>query len=111
MKCSAMTLSLFQILVFCSEVIYTSVRDADQVAKNLKVFDFDCGALTENTLYALNQVRQCHISPEKLEASQTKLLFYTKHYRRELNATKCRIQNQREKWHCGHKTTAPLVTL
>ena len=98
----AMTLFLFQILVFCSEVTSTLVRDADQVAKNLEVSHFDCGAMTENTLYAFNQVRQRHIRPEELEISQTKIILYTKHFRKELNATKCRIQHQREKWHCGH---------
>ena len=102
LKISAMTLFLFQILVFCAEVVYTLVPDADQVAKNHKVSHFDCGAMTENTLYALNQVRQCHITPEELEISQTKIILYTKHFRKELNATKCRIQHQREKWHCGH---------
>ena len=102
LKRSAMTLFFFQILVFCSEVTYSLVRDAEQVAKNLKVSHFDCGAMTENTLYALNQVRQCHITPEELEISQTKIILHTKHFRKELNATKCRIQHQREKWHCGH---------
>ena len=102
LKSSAMTLFLFQILVFCSEVVYTLVPDADQVAENLKVSHFGCSAMTEKTLYALNQVRQCHITPEELEISQTKIILYTKHFRKELNATKCRIQHQREKWHCGH---------
>ena len=88
--------------MFCSEVVHTLVPDADQVAKNHKVSQFDCRAMTENTLYALNQVRQGHITPEKLEISQTKTILYTKHFRKELNATKCRIQHQREKWHCGH---------
>ena len=97
-----MTLFLFQILVFCSEVVYTLVPDADQVAKNLKVSHFDCGAMTENTLYLLNRVRQCHITPEQLEISRTKTILYTKHFRIKLNATKCRLQHQREKWHCGH---------
>ena len=100
LKSSAMTLFFFQILVFCSEVVYTLVPDADQVAKNLKVSHFVCGAMTENTLYALNQVRQCHITPEELEFSQTKIILYTKHFQKELNATKCRIQHRREKWHC-----------
>ena len=58
--------------------------------------------MTENTLYALNQVRQCHITPEELEIIQTKIILYTKHSRKEPNATECRIQHQREKWHCGH---------
>ena len=102
LKSSATTLFLFQILVFCSEVVYTLVPDADRVAKNLKVSDFDCGALTENTLYALNQVRQCHITPEELEFSQTKVILYTKHFQKELNVAKCRIKHQRAKWHCVH---------
>ena len=58
--------------------------------------------MTENTLYAHNQVRQCHITPEELEISQTKIILYNKHFRKELNATKCPIQHQREMWHCGH---------
>ena len=101
LKSSAKTLFLFQILVFCSEVVYTLVADADQVAKNLKVSQFGCGAMTENTFYAVNQVRQCHIIPEELDISQTKIILYIKHFRKELYATKCRIQHQREKWHCG----------
>ena len=53
--------------------------------------------MTENTLYALNQVRQCHITPDELGVSQTKIILYTKHFREELRATKRRIQHQREK--------------
>ena len=87
--------------MFCSEVAYTLVPDADHVAKNLKVPHFDCGAMAENTLSALNQVRQCQITPEELEISQTKIILYTKPFRKELNATRYRIQHQREKWHCG----------
>ena len=29
-------------------------------------------------------------------------MLYTKHFRKELNGTKCRVQYHREKWHCGH---------
>ena len=29
-------------------------------------------------------------------------MLYTKLFRKELNATKCRVQHQREKAHCGH---------
>ena len=102
LKGSAMTLFLFRTLVFCSEVAYTLVQDADEVSKILKESHFDCGAMTENTLYALNQVRKCHITPEELEFSQTKVILYTKHFRKGLKATKSRIQHQRQKWHCGH---------
>ena len=108
LKISPMTLFVFQFLVFCSNVAYTFVPDADQVANNLKVSHFDCGAMTENTLYALNQVRQCHITPEELEISQTKIILYTKHFRKEINATKCRIQHQREKWHCRHNAHSSI---
>ena len=102
LKSPAMTLFFLQILVFCSEVVQILVPDEDQVAKNLKVSHFDCWAMTENTLYALNQVRQCYITTEELKISQTKIILYTKHFRKELNATKCQIQHQREKWQCGH---------
>ena len=102
LKSTGMTLFFFQTLVFCSEVVYILVPDADQAAKNHKVSHFDCGTMTENTLYALNQVRQCHIKPEELEISQTKIILYTKHFQKGLNATKCRTQHQCEKWHCGH---------
>ena len=101
LKGSVMILFLFQIIVFCSEVAYTFVPDADQVAKNREMSHFDCGAMTENTLTALNQVRQCHITRDELEVSQTKIILYAQHSRKEPNATKCRIQHQREKWHCG----------
>ena len=102
LKCSALTLILFQLSVFCSRLVYTLLPDVDQVAQNLKLFHFDCGAMTGNTLYALNQVQQGHITPGQLEISQTKIILYTKPFRKKLNATKCRIQHQREKWYCGH---------
>ena len=58
--------------------------------------------MTENTLYAINHVRPRHNTPEELEISKAKFVLHTKHFRKELNATKCRLQHQREKWHCGH---------
>ena len=102
LKSPAMTLFFFQILVFCSEVVYTLVPDADQVAPALKVSHFDCSPRTENSLYAINQVRPCHITPEEPEVSKATITFYIKHFRKKLDATKCRVQYQRQKWHCGH---------
>ena len=96
-----MMLIRLQILVFCSEFINTSVPDADQVAKNNKVSNFDCGAMTENTLYALNQVRQGHITPDEIEVSQRKTILHPEHFRKQLKATKCRKQYQRWKSHRG----------
>ena len=109
LKSPATTLFFFQIFVFCSEVVYTLVPDADQVAKNLKVSHSDCGAMTENTLYALNQVRQCQITPEELKISQTKIILYTKHFRKERNATKCRIQHQRDHSSIDHTIASDLA--
>ena len=102
LKNSAMTQFFLQILVFCSEVAQTLVPNADQVAPALKVSHFDSSSMTETSLYAINQVRPCHFTPEELEVSKATITFYSKHFREELNATKCRIQHQREKWHCGH---------
>ena len=102
LQSSAMTLFFSQFLVFCSEVGYTLVPDPDQVAPALKVSHFDCSSMTKYSLYAIHQIRPCHITPEELEVSKATILLYTKHFRKELNATKCHIQHQRKKWHCGH---------
>ena len=99
LKSPAMTLFFFQILEFCFEVVHTLVPYADQVAKNLKVSHFPAA---HNTVCALKHLRQCHITPEELEISQSKTILNTKHFRKELRATKCRLQHQGEKWHCGH---------
>ena len=108
LKYSAMMLFLFQILLLCSDVVNTLVSDADEVTKNPKVSHFDCGTMTENTLYALNQVRQCHITPEQLDFSQTKIILYPKLFGKKQNATKCRIQRQREKWYCGRNDNSSI---
>ena len=99
LKSSPLKLFLFQMLVFCSEVIYTLVADADQV---LRCFTLTAAQWQENTIYALNQIRQCQFIPEELEISETKIFRYTKEFPKEINATKCLKQHQREKWHCGH---------
>ena len=98
----AMKLLFLQILALTVEVNFSLTPDENQVAAALKVAHFDCSERTENTLYAVNQVRPCHNTPEELEISKAKIVLYTKHFRKERNATKCRVQHQREKWHCGH---------
>ena len=98
----AKKLLFFQILALTLKVVFNLTPDEDQIAPVLKVAHFDFSELTENTLYAINQVRSCHITPEELEISIAKIVLYTKHFRKELNTTKCRVQHQREKWHCGH---------
>ena len=97
----AMKLLLFQIRSLTVEVVFNLTPDEDQVAPALKVAHFDCSEMTKNIFYAKNQARPCHITPEELEIGSAKVLLYTKHFRKELNATKCRVQHQ-EKWHCGH---------
>ena len=56
--------------------------------------------MTENNLYAFNQVCKCNIAPENLEVSRAKITMYTKHFRQEINATVCRVKYQSEQWHC-----------
>ena len=97
--------------MFSSEVVHTLVPDADQVAKNLKVPHFDCGALTENTLSALKQVQQCHITPEEMEISRTKLILYTKHFRKELNAKSVEYNINARSGIVDITTTAASITL
>ena len=75
--------------------------DLKKIASQLKVTHYDCGEMTENNLYALNQVSQCNIAPENLEVSRAKITMYTKHFRQEINATVCRVKYQGEQWHCG----------
>ena len=95
----AMKLLFLQILALTVEVVFNLTPNEDQVAPALKVAHYDCKEMTESTIYAINQVRPCHNTPEELEVSKAKVVLYTKHFRKELNATKCRVQHQREKWH------------
>ena len=83
--------------MFYTEVTLHLVLDADQVAPALTVSHFDCSLMTENSLYVINQVRPCHITAEELEVGEATITLHTKHFRKELNATKCRLQHQREK--------------
>ena len=41
--------------------------------------------MTENSLYAIDQVRPCHITPEEIEVSKVTITLHTKHFRKELN--------------------------
>ena len=78
-------------------------EDADlhNVASQLKMTHYDCGEMTENNLYALNQVSKCNIAPENLEVSRAKTTMYAKHFRQQINATVCRVKYQSKQWHCG----------
>ena len=78
-----MKLFFFQILVFYTEVTFHLVPDADQIAPALKVSHFYCSSMTENSLYATNQVRPCHITPEELEVGKATITLYTKHFRKD----------------------------
>ena len=98
----AMKRLFLQILALTVEAVLNLTPDEGQIAPVLKVAHFDCSEMTEKTLYAINQVRPCHITPEELRISEAKFVLYTKHFRKELNGTKTPVQHQREKWHCGH---------
>ena len=66
--------------------------DLQKIASQLKVTHYDCGEMTKNNLYALNQVSKCNIAPENLEVSRAKITMYTKHFRQEIDATVCRVK-------------------
>ena len=80
----------------------------DDIAENLSVSHYDCGEMTENKLYALNQVRPCHVSPENIEMNPAVITIYTKHFRTDFNATMCRLKHSRFKWQCGYHDHASI---
>ena len=41
--------------------------DLQKIASQIKVTHYDCGEMTENNLYALNQVSDCNIAPKNLD--------------------------------------------
>ena len=73
--------------------------DLPSTASQLKVTHYDCGEMTENNPYALNQVSKCNIAPENIEVNREKIKVYTKHFRPEINASVCRVKYQSEQWH------------
>ena len=91
---------LFQIIL--ARFTNGKLADADlhNRASQLKVTHYDCGQITENNLYALNQVSKCNIAPDNLEVSRAKITMYTKPFRQEIKATDCRVKYQIGKWHC-----------
>ena len=80
----------------------------DDFAQRLSVSNYDCGEMTKNKLYALNQVRPCHVSPENFEINPAIITIYTKHFRTELDATMCRVKHSIFKWHCGYHDNASI---
>ena len=82
--------------------------DLHNIASQPKVSHYDCGEITENNLYALNQVSKCNIAPENLEVSRAKITMYTKHFRQEINATVCRVKFRSEQWHCGFEDDSSM---
>ena len=90
-------------LIFLASFTSGHLENADlqKIPSQLKVTHYDCGEMTENNLYALNEVSKRNIAPENLEVSRAKITRYTKHFLKEINATVCRVKYQREQWHCG----------
>ena len=75
--------------------------DLHNIASQLKLTQYNRGEMTENNLYATNQVSKRNIAPENLEVGRAKVTMYKKHLRREINATVCRVKYQSEQSHCG----------
>ena len=81
-----------------------------KLASQHKVTHYDRGEMTENNLYALNQLSKCSIAPENLEASKGKITMYKKHFRQEINATVYRVKHQSKQWHCGFGDDSSMAT-
>ena len=74
--------------------------DLQKIASQLKVTHYDCEEMTENNLYALNQVSERNIAPENQKVNIAKITMYTKHFRQKINATVCSVKYQTEQRHC-----------
>ena len=74
-----------QVLFFILLASFTNGKlenaDLHKIASQTKVTHYDSGEMTENNIYALNQVSECNIAPENLKVSRTKITMYTKHFR------------------------------
>ena len=64
---------LFQIILASFTNGKLANADLHNIAFQLKATHYDCGEMTENNLYALNQVSTCNIAPENLEVSRAKI--------------------------------------
>ena len=73
----------------------------DDMVPSVQVSHYDCGEMTQNNLFSLNQVKPCNMAPQNIELNDVKLTMYTKHFRTEINATIRRIKHQRNRFYCG----------
>ena len=112
MKNSALPFPFAKVMDVINQVLFVFISasftngkpenaDLQKLCSQLKVTQYDCGEVTENNLYALNQVSKCNIAPENLEVSRLRNTMYIKHFRQKTNATVCRVKYQNEQWHCG----------
>ena len=91
-----------------ADVTHNLIPDESHVAPAQKMSEFDCSALIENKLCAIIQTRLCFIKPEYVEISIDKSTHYAKYFRKESNASKCRIQQQRENWQSRHNNHSSI---
>ena len=75
--------------------------DLHNIASQITVTHYDCGEMTENNIYAPDEVPKRNNARENLEVSREQIKMYTKHFRQEFNATVCRAKYQSEQRHCG----------
>ena len=90
---------LFLIILASSTNGMLEKADLQKIASQLKVTHYDCGEMTENNLYALNQVSQCNIAPENLEVRRAKITNYTKTISTRQQRNSCRVKYHSEQWH------------
>ena len=84
-----------QVLFLIISASFTSGKlenaDLHDIASQLKVTHYDWGEITENPLYALNQVSKGIIASENLEVSRTKITMNTFSTRNQRNCLKSQI--------------------
>ena len=91
-----------------SQIASLKTPTCRKTASQFKVTHSDYGETTETNRYGRNQISECNIAPENLEASKGKVTIYTKHFRQEINATICRVKYQSEQWHCGFQDDSSM---
>ena len=79
----AMKLLFFKDFTRSVKVVYDLVPDGPQVVSALEIAQIECKKMTENTHYALNQIRPCPITPGELKVTKAGIELYTKHFRTE----------------------------
>ena len=77
-------------------------KDFENVAPSLFVSHFDCTKMTENKFYSLNKISKFNIEATNSDTTVVlSLVLYQHLYSTTINAKRCTIRHEREKWYRG----------